>query len=759
MLERLFELAFKFRPVVFGQGELAFSPPWPLSVVLLAGLAASAAAAWAYVGTRRRAGRLATSLLLGVRLGAIALLVLGLLRPVMVLKAIAPQQNLLAVVMDDSRSLSLTDDGATPRGAFMAEAFRPGAPLRQALADRFALRFFRFSSAVDRASGPEGLTFSGTRSHIGQALAQVSDELAGLPASGIVLVSDGADTSAAPMADLLRSLRAAGLPVFTIGLGKEALARDVQIGRVEPPTRVLAGTTLVVDVLVGHAGYAAQTVEVIVEDEGRRVGSESVALPRGSEPVTARVRFTLDEPGPRVLTFRIPPLEGEQVTGNNRRDALVVVEDRREKLLYIEGGPRFEMKFLRQAVAADRNLQAVTLQRTADRKFLRLDVEAASDLAGGFPKSREELFTYRGLLLGSIEASAFTPDQLRMIADFVSVRGGGLLALGGRRSFAEGGWAGTPVAEALPVVVGTEASDEAFLASVSVRPTPLGETHVATQIAGTAQASVERWSSLPALSVVNPIRDVKPGAAVLLSGGAETGADQVVLAYQRFGAGKAIAFAVQDSWLWQMHADIAVDDMTHETLWRRLLRWVVDGAPGRVEARVDRERVEPGEPVVVSAVVRDERFVEVNNATVHARVIGPSGRETDLPLDGVLDRDGEFRGRFVTSEAGLYEARVEAQAGTSTLGSDVAHIRAAPDDAEYFDAAMRAPLLKRIADETGGRFHTPASAASLPEEITYLGKGVTVVEEKDLWDMPAALLLLVILAGGEWLLRRRVGLA
>ena len=327
-----------------------------------------------------------------------------------------------------------------------------------------------------------------------------------------------------------------------------------------------------------------------------------------------------------------------------------------------------------------------------------------------------------------------------MIADFVSVRGGGLLALGGRRAFAEGGWAGTPVAEALPVVVGTEASDEAFLASVSVRPTPLGETHVATQIAGTAQASVERWSSLPALTCREPDpRREDRGPPCSSSGGAGTGANQVVLAYQRFGAGKAIAFAVQDSWLWQMHADIAVDDMTHETLWRRLLRWVVDGAPGRVEARVDRERVEPGEPVVVSAVVRDERFVEVNDATVHARVIGPSGRETDLPLDGVLDRDGEFRGRFVTSEAGLYEVRVEAQRRHVNARQRRRPHPGRPDDAEYFDAAMRAPLLQRIADETGGRFHTPASAASLPEDITYLGKGVTVVEEKDLWDMPAAL--------------------
>ena len=72
-------------------------------------------------------------------------------------------------------------------------------------------------------------------------------------------------------------------------------------------------------------------------------------------------------------------------------------------------------------------------------------------MVGGFPKTREELFAYRAIILGSVEAASFSPDQLRMLADFVSKRGGGLLMLGGRRSFAEGGWAGTPVAEVLPV--------------------------------------------------------------------------------------------------------------------------------------------------------------------------------------------------------------------------------------------------------------------------------------------------------------------
>ncbi len=156
---------------------------------------------------------------------------------------------------------------------------------------------------------------------------------------------------------------------------------------------------------------------------------------------------------------------------NNQRDALVRVEDSREKLLYIEGEPRFEMKFLRQAVADDKNLQIVTLQRTADRKFLRLDIDRPDDLAGGFPKTREELYAFQGLVLGSIEASAFTQDQLRMIADFVSVRGGGVLALGGRRTFAEGGFAGTPIAEMLPVLIDGPKAGESFVAQVHATPT------------------------------------------------------------------------------------------------------------------------------------------------------------------------------------------------------------------------------------------------------------------------------------------------
>ena len=426
------------------------------------------------------------------------------------------------------------------------------------------------------------------------------------------------------------------MPVFTVGVGRDRLTRDVQIDRVSTPRTALQGTSLVIDAVVTQTGYAGETVSLDVENEGRIVGSQEVKLPMDGEPAAVRVRFTAADPGPRVFTFRIAPRPGELVTQNNARDALIDVAERKEKILYYEGEPRPEMKFLNRAVADDKNLEVVTLQRTADNKYMRVGVENADELAAGFPKTREELFAYRGLILGSIEAGAFTGDQLRMISEFVERRGGGLLMLGGPRSFAEGGYAGTPVADALPVTLDRPARtlDVLPVARLHVKPTRAGEAHGVTQIAATEAASSARWADMPVLTSVNAIREVKPGATVLLNGTDERRRDQVVLASQRYGRGKTLAFPVQDSWHWQMDVKMTVEDQTHENYWRQLLRWLVDSVPSTVEVHTTTERVEPGEPVTLVADVVDPAYVEVNDARVIAKVSGPKGT-TDRGADAV----------------------------------------------------------------------------------------------------------------------------
>jgi uncharacterized membrane protein len=678
-----------------------------------------------------------------------------------------PQQNWVGILLDDSSSMRIEDHDGGPRSDFVLDQLgRPDAPLLTALGERFSLRIFRFSSAAERLMSAGDITFQGTSTRLGDAMTRARDEMSGLPVAGLVVVSDGADNAAAPIDDALAGMRAQAMPVFTVGVGREALTRDVQITRVELPRRVLKGTSLVVDVIVTQTGYAGQTVPLSVENAGIVVSTQDVTLPPNGESLTVRARFKASELGPHVFTFRIPGQDGEEVPQNNRRDMLTEVYDDRQKILYLEGEPRFEPKFIRQATAPDDNLQVVLLQRTAEAtvdqpdKYLRLGVSTPDELANGFPSTREELFKYRAIILGSIEASAFRPDQQRMLEDFVDVRGGGLLALGGHRAFAEGGWGGTPLSNALPLAMDRGLRSPTDAVQLVVRPTPAGLAHPAAQIAEGEEENQARWRELPPLTSVNVLGAVKPGATVLLTGADERGADQVVLVYQRYGRGKALIMPVQDVWMWQMHASVPVEDQTHEIFWQRVSRWLVDGVPERVMVSAMPDQVERGDPIMISADVLDAEYRGVNDGRISASITTPSGAVEDVPLEWTVENDGEYRGRFTPLEDGIYRLSVGGVTRDDVdVGRGATAIRVAPSQAEYFDAAMRAPLLQRIAGETDGRFFRATDADQLPDAISYSGRGITVVEQRELWDMPIVLFLLLGLMGAEWVYRRGRGLA
>jgi uncharacterized membrane protein len=760
MFDALFQALFTYRPVVFQQGEFRFD----LSGASLFAAVLAAAAAGLAVFTYRRVhvtqgGPRDRIILTMVRLAVLALVLFCLFRPTLVVRAAVNQQNVVAVLLDDSASMQIPDVAGKPRGQYVQDEFGAVAsPLLKSLGDRFLVRVFRFSSSASRVQSAKELSFSGSQTKLGSAFDGVREELAGLPVAGVVLVSDGADTSESSLSQALLGLKAEKLPVFAVGVGSESLPRDIQVDRVTVPRTVLKDASLLVDVVVAQTGFSGRSITVDVEDEGRIIGSEKVVLPADGSPATVRVRAVASESGPRLFKFRVAPQEGEVVPQNNVREALVNVRDVRERILYYEGEPRFEMKFIRRAVADDKNLLSVALQRTADNKYMRLDGEA-DEVVGGFPKTRDELFRYRGLILGSVEAGAFSGDQLQMIADFVDRRGGGLLMLGGPRSFGEGGYGGTPVADALPLQIDPKlrASEPAPLARLKIAPTKAGEGHAATQIMPTQGASVARWADLPQVTSVNAPLSLKAGATALLTGTDQRGRTQVVLASQAFGRGKAIAFTAQDSWEWQMHASIPLEDQTHETFWRQLMRWMVDGVPDVVDIRMT-DRVEPGEPVTIDARVVDKSFVEKNDATVTAHVARPGGGTINVPLQWTGERDGQYRGMFVSSEPGAYEVTVDAAQGAESLGSGTGYVRAAQGDSEYFDPVMHAAPLRRIAEETGGRFYTPDTVANMAEDVRYGGRGVTAVEERELWNMPIILLALMTLVCGEWAYRRYRGL-
>lgn len=346
--------------------------------------------------------------------------------------------------------------------------------------------------------------------------------------------------------------------------------------------------------------------------------------------------------------------------------------------------------------------------------------------------------------------------------------------LGSEKSFSEGGYAGTALAEALPVALDASAQTEASAGPgarqtdarfrwLKISVTPLGAAHPVTQLAANQADNEARFLALPPLSSVNDVTRVKPGASALLAGTAEggegDGPDRVVLAFQRYGRGRAFAFPIQDSWRWQMHADVAVEDVSHETFWRQMLRQLVSGVGGPVSAQLSSGLVSPGAPVTIRADVSDETFIRVNDAVVNAAVRKPNGDVQDVPLRWTVDKDGEYSGEFRPDERGVYEVRVNAGRAGRLLGEDVSHLRVADLQVEFRGAEMKADLLRRIATETGGRFYTPDGAGSLSEDLTYSPKTASVVDEKELWDMPATFLGILMCLAFEWIYRKYRGLA
>ncbi|HEX5580809.1 MAG TPA: hypothetical protein VFX39_04475, partial [Gemmatimonadaceae bacterium] len=197
---------------------------------------------------------------------------------------------------------------------------------------------------------------------------------------------------------------------------------------------------------------------------------------------------------------------------------------------------------------------------------------------------------------------------------------------------------------------------------------------------------------------------------------------------------------------------------THERFWRQLLRWLASDVPERAEVMAGGARLGAGEQAVLRATVRDSVFAGVNDAAVTATVRAPSGAEREVRLAWTGEGDGDYRATFVPGEDGVHEVRLDATCDGERLVAGDAFLRASDGAEEWFDAGMRAPLLRRLAEETGGRFYTPATVGGLARDVVYTRSGNTVMERKPLWDMPAVLLVVIALLGADWTYRRVRGL-
>ncbi len=757
----LFAFFFKYRPLVYQKGVLAFRPAWPWAISAILALAAVLGA---YLIYRRAAGiatpgwRLALSAL---RAATFLILLVIFLQPVLVLHSVIPQKSFVAVVYDLSKSMEIRDG---TRGQSRIDIEKnllrnDGNPLLESLGRRFKLRYFRFAGSADRAAGFADQPRHGDITDLEHALEQTAGELGNAPVSGIVLLTDGADNHSTNLTATAANLRARGIPVYPVGIGSPRFARDNEVLRVSAPRQVLKDAMIEADVAIRSNGYAGRRTRLVIKERDRVLQSQEITLGSDGEVKNFKALFTSDSAGPKVFSVRVEPLPDEILTENNDQSVLIRVADEQPPVLYVEGEPRWIYGFLRRAALEDKNLRLVSLLRQANGKLLRQGVESAAMLEKGFPADKAELFRYKGLILGSVEASFFTFDQLRMIQDFVSQRGGGFLMLGGRYSFREGGYANTPLEDVLPISLRAGGAPEFQDIEFKVRLTGYGEDHPVTRVSLAEADNRKRWEAAPALVGLNPTGAAKPGATVLAQGQIPNARapSPVLLAFQRFGRGKSMALMTASTWRWRMELDSR--DNFHEMFWRQMLRWLVSDVDDPVGLETDKHSYSQEEAVVLRAAVRDPSFLELNNAQVSAQVKSPSGQISTLPLTWDVNREGQYSGSFKPAEEGIYEVTAEAFQAGKSLGSAKTNFRLGESTEEFHNAAMNADLLKRLAADTGGHFYSAGDVATLPEDISYIDNGASRVEEKELWDMPFLFLLLVGAAGTEWGLRKRKGLA
>ncbi len=759
----MFEFFFKYPLSLYRQGTFVFLSGWPLWLFWLGLLAA--AAGLGFLIWRRSAGssrtgpvRAAGIWLFQVALAALLLFMLW--HPALSVASLKPQQNIVAVVIDDTGSMATADEGSSTRKDRAISVLNGG--LMKSLQEKFQVRLYRLSDHVERIDKLEQLSAQATATHIGEGLKEVVADSASLPIGAMVLLSDGDDNTGGVDLETLAEIRRQRIPVHTIGFGREQMAHDIEVSNVEIPARSLPESRLSAMVSFHQHGYTGQKARISIKDGSKVLAAQEVTLrPEGAEQIET-VLFSAGAAGVKTIQTAIDLLPNEENVRNNEMTRLVNVDKRIHSILYLDGHPRNEFKFLRRAVLDDNNIDLFSILRTAQNKLYRQEqkegkqgVINGDELKDGFPTKVEELFGFDGVIIGDVDAPYLTISQQQMLKQFVDRRGGGVLFLGGEDSFSEGGWGKSEDADLIPTILPERKGTYSF-SGATVELTDAGRDSLITRIEDDPQKNVERWKKLPYVRTFQDVGKPKLGAVVLatatpMSGG---GGSIPLLVTENYGRGRTALFNTGGSWRWQMLQPVA--DMSHETFYRQLLRWLVTDTPRHVSGSTPKSLLADDSHVKLRADVRDTTYLPAGDATVEANIIGEGVTDKVTMAPEPLEQ-GIYSAEWTAPNAGSYVVEVTAKQADKEIGRDSFTFRREDGVAENFHVEQNRDLLQKLSSETGGQYYKPADAQKLGKDINYSQAGITVRETKDLWDLPAIFALFLLLRGGEWLLRRKWG--
>ena len=428
---------------------------------------------------------------------------------------------------------------------------------------------------------------------------------------------------------------------------------------VSAPARALPQSRVSARVAIRQHGFAGSRVKLMVRENDHPIAQQEVVLKPDADQ-SETILFNAGAAGAHSFEIGIEPQQGEQNKQNNVVVRLVNVGEKKMRILYLEGEPRWEFKFIRRAVEDDPSVEVFTILRTTQNKTYRQSstgVVNEHELENGFPTKPEELFKYDGLVIGSVEATSFSNEQQAMIRDFADKRGGGVLFLAGRFSLSDGSYAKTPMAEMMPLRLAPDKTWNRDFATATL--TNAGKESVITRIEEGRDPNIARWLKMPQVANYAVMGTPKPGAEVLMDVAEAGHRPTPLLAIQNYGHGRVGVFATGGSWRWKMLQDHT--DRTHAIFWQQLLRWMVNETPGQVLASTPHQVLADDTNVPLRVSVRDKNYETVSGATVQTTVVRPDGGSDVMDLKPDPLEPGTYTGRYTADKPGTYVAETIAR--------------------------------------------------------------------------------------------------
>ncbi|WP_345683898.1 glutamine amidotransferase [Novipirellula caenicola] len=801
------------------------APDWVVPVLIAAAIL-TALTVWNYA-SQQKMGTFRW-LAAALKIAAIALIAVCLLQPMRSGTRPRPKANVLPILVDNSKSMQVKPKGANEtRASVVAKQIASQNAWRSRLEQDFDVRGYSFDSRITalELSDP-ALENDGTVSSLSTSLQSLSERFSARPVAGVMLFSDGNLTDP-PDANFDWSTL--GFPVYPVLSSTDEAITDVRISDVSVSQTDFESAPVTIRVKV-DANPAKQKLVIQLRDldHGKLVQEQTLTTSTSQTDNEVTFRFRPDEPGLgfyRTCVFAEQDRQAFDVADDSKATAAIrtaeatlvnnqrmIAIDRKSgpyRILYVAGRPNWEFKFLRRSLATDAEIQLVGLLRIANKEpkfsfrdqgvrgsnsnstnrlfdgvdsaedelvqqydepvMIRLGVKESEELSDGFPQTREELFAYHAIILDDIESEYFTQDQLLLMRQFVSSRGGGMLMLGGQESFAGKAFADSPLSELAPVYA-PRSGDVNVAGAYRMKLTREGMLEPWARLRENEAAESDRFAQMPPFTSVNAVGDIKPGALTLATAQDPTGDPLPAIIAQRFGKGRTAAIPIGDLWRWSMHRDPDskrgdADDAAQA--WRQMAHWLVGDVPRQVEARVE-PNVDPNEPANIVVHVRDEAYLPIDNATIDLDITRIENETGDGDPDEVIQiqatpddaAPGVYRAAFWTNETNGFRVHVSAKSADGhVVGEAETGWVAQPDAAEFRQLELNRPLLETIAKQSGGKVVDSHALDAFAAELPNLKVPVTETWVYPLWHNVWVLVAAIMCLCGEWGLRRWKGLS